>query len=128
MYTFKNRSHYAQQSAKTTPTTWEQKVANREILWELGPQGLSYRVIGNRVNHGGAVVIPELARVVLYEGVKSSVHTPDRDVLTAIADAWAASVQLPLNEAYRGHNAQGEGPDSPQVSTCSTGTYPYFQV
>ena len=127
MYTFKNRSHYAQPNATTVPTTWEQTVVNREIEWKLGFGGLSYRVIGTRVNHQGAIVIPEHAQVVLFEGVKSSVHKPDPDLLQALADAWAASILLPDGEAYRGLNAAGDRPDTPQVSTCSTGTYPYFQ-
>lgn len=126
MLTFKNRSHYVQPNATTMPTTWEQTVVNREIEWKLGFGGLSYRVTGTRVNHQGAVVIPELAQVVLHEGVKSSAHKPDSDLLQALADAWAATILLPDGEAYNGRNAAGEGPETPQVSTCSNGTYPYF--
>jgi len=127
MYTFKNRSHYAQDNKKdSVPTTWEQTVINREIEWKLGLAGLSYRVTGIRVNHNGSIVIPEHAKVVLFEGVKSSSYKADPDLLQALGDAWSASILLPDGEAYRGHNAQGEGPDTPQVSTCNVGTYPYF--
>lgn len=128
MYIFKNRTHYAQgQVTQTVPTTWEQTVVNREVEWKLGMSGLSYRVIGTRVNHQGAIVIPEHAQVVLYEGVKNNAYKPDPELLQALADAWAASILLPDGEAYSGHNAATEGPSSPQVTTCSFGTYPYFQ-
>ncbi len=127
MYTFKNRTHYAQQSqANAVPTTWEQTVINREIEWKLGLSGLTYRVFGTRVNHQGLIVKPEHAHVVLFEGVKSSAYKADTDLLQALGDAWSASISLPTGEAYRGHNALGEGPESPQVSSCSTGEYPYF--
>lgn len=129
MYTFKNRSHYAQQQGQsTTPTTWEQTVVNRSLEWSTNPDnlGLSYRVIGTRVNHQGLIVKPELAQIVLYEGTKKSVHGPLTELLQALANAWAASVVLPDGEAYRGHNAGVEGPETPQVSLCATGPYPYF--
>lgn len=130
MYVFKNRTHFAQPSdnqANSVPTTkWEQTVVNREITWKLGIDGLSYRVIGTRVNHNGSIVIPEHAQVVLYEGLKKGVYGADTDLLQALADAWAALVLLGDGEAYKGHNGQGEGPASPQTNVCKHGTYPYF--
>lgn len=101
---------------------------NREIEWKLGLGGLSYRVIGTRVNHHGAVVIPEHAQVVLYEGVKSTAYKADPDLLQALGDAWAATILMPDGEAYKGLNAAGERPETPQVTVCNTGTYPYFPV
>lgn len=127
MYVFKNRTHYAQNNNNDkTPTTWEQSVINREIEWKLGLAGLSYRVTGTRVNHNGSIVIPEHSQVVLFEGVKSSAYKADPDLLQALGDAWAASILLSDGEAYKGHNANGEGPDTPQVTTSNVGVYPYF--
>jgi hypothetical protein len=127
MYTFKNRLNYVQPAAtNSVPTTWEQTVVNREIDWKLGFGGLSYRVTGTRVNHQGLIVMSEHAQVVLFEGTKTSAYKAEPDLLRALGDAWAASVLMPDGEAYRGHNATGEGPETPQVSSCSEGTYPYF--
>jgi hypothetical protein len=129
MYMFKNRSQYAQKratEASNAPTSWEQTVVNREIEWKLGMDGLSYRVTGTRVNRGESIVRQQYAKVTLYEGLKKGVHSPDRDILQAIADAWAATILLGDGEAYNGHNAQGEGPLSPLNMTCSEGPYPYI--
>lgn len=127
MIIYKNRTHYAQH-INSVPTTWEQKVVDRVIEWDQASDGvLSYRVIGNRVNHNGLIVMPEHSKVVLHEGTKKTIHTPLQELLQALADSWSASVTLPDGTPYRGHNAHGEGPETAHVMTCSTGTYPYFQ-
>lgn len=127
MLVFKNRSNYVRH-LEGTPTTWEQAVTDREIVWKLDLQGLSYRVVGRRVNHGGNVIMPEHSQVTLYEGVKTSTYAANPDTLRAIADAWAATVSLTNGEVYHGHNALGEGPTTPQVNQTSEGPYPYFQT
>ena len=128
MYVFKNRTNFAQKPANTIPTSWEQKITNREIEWKLGFEGLSYRVIGERVNVGESIVKPECRQVVLFEGVKKAafIKPDNNDLLQALADAWAATILLADGEAYRGCNGATETPDSPQVTVTSEGPYPYF--
>jgi hypothetical protein len=133
MYTFKNRSNYAQQqqTAPQTPTSWEQKVINREIIWKLTVDGLQYEVFGERVNHGEFIVDSKYKRASLYVGLKKGIHAPDEVLLMQLADAWAAEVLLGTGEAYRGTNGQMETPSTPQVTVSysnrnGTNSYPYF--
>lgn len=125
---FKNRTHYTQPTSATpsVPTSWEEQIVNREIVWKLGMDGLHYKVIGERINIESHIVNPDYKQVVLFEGLKKNVYKPDTDLLQALGDAWAASVLLGDGEAYRGTNNAVQTPETPQVMMSSTGPYPYF--